>query len=190
MNKAKSKRSAMIVRLPEKYQWLLKEPHPRIMTEMLFLYGTKEVVGKEHNPDILAWAEEIQEYVGVPYEADEVPWCGLVVGVSAERAGFNPPHLCIRAKEWEHWGVWSQTPKLGDVMVFNRKGGGHVGLYVAEDDECYHVLGGNQSNEVNITRIVKNRLTVARECPWKFKRPNNLRAILVDKSGIISHNEA
>ena len=35
---------------------------------------------------------------------------------------------------------------LGDILTFKRNGGGHVGLYVGEDKDCYHVLGGNQGN--------------------------------------------
>lgn len=37
-----------------------------------------------------------------------------------------------------------------------------MGFYWAEDDDAYHVLGGNQSNSVNITRIAKDRLLSAR----------------------------
>jgi cell wall-associated NlpC family hydrolase len=35
---------------------------------------------------------------------------------------------------------------LGDVLVFRRGGGGHVALYVGEDEEAFHVLGGNQAD--------------------------------------------
>lgn len=159
------------------------------MTEMLFLYGTKEYQGEKHNPVILEWADEIEEYLGIPYEADEIPWCGLIMGVCAKRAGFEPPHLCVRAKEWAYWGNMSQKPKLGDVLVFTRSGGNHVGLYVGEDKECFHVLGGNQSNEVNIMRIARNRLEATRECPWKFKKPNNLRSVILTENGVLSKNE-
>jgi len=46
---------------------------------------------------------------------------------------------------------------LGDVLIFTRGIGGHVGIYVREDDKCYHVLGGNQSDSVYITSKGKER---------------------------------
>jgi len=39
---------------------------------------------------------------------------------------------------------------------------GHVGFYAGEDERAYHVLGGNQSDSVSITRIPKDRLLEAR----------------------------
>ena len=51
-------------------------------------------------------------------------------------------------------------------MVFWRKsphsGLGHVGFYFAEDEASYHILGGNQSNMVNVARLRKDRLLAAR----------------------------
>jgi len=35
---------------------------------------------------------------------------------------------------------------------------GHVGFYAGEDATHYHVLGGNQSDSISITRIRKTRL--------------------------------
>lgn len=175
--------------LPEAYQWLEQEKFPRILLEALKLYGTKEKRGAAHNPIILGWAKEIKSYVGIPYDADEIPWCGLFIGVCASRAGYAPPKVCIRAKEWGSFGVHSNRPKLGDVLIFDRAGGGHVGLYVGEDSECFHVLGGNQGNAVSIVRIEKKRLLKARECPWRVARPPGLRAIILDSAGAISHNE-
>ncbi|MEM8948079.1 MAG: hypothetical protein AAGA21_20560 [Pseudomonadota bacterium] len=41
-------------------------------------------------------------------------------------------------------------------------GRGHVGFYWAEDETTYHILGGNQSNEVNVSRYKKDRFLRAR----------------------------
>jgi cell wall-associated NlpC family hydrolase len=79
---------------------------------------------------------------------------------------------------------------FGDVLTFRRNGGGHVGIYVGEDDVCYHVLGGNQSNMVNITRIEKKRCAGIRRTNWRIKQPSNVRVIKVNASGFISKNEA
>ena len=79
---------------------------------------------------------------------------------------------------------------LGDVLTFKRDGGGHVGIYVGEDRTHYHVLGGNQSNQVNVMRIAKTRLHQARRTKWKIAQPANVRVVNLSSQGIISQNEA
>jgi hypothetical protein len=80
-------------------------------------------------------------------------------------------------------------PMLGDVLVFVRNGGGHVGLYVGEDETAFHVLGGNQSDAVNIKRIAKRRLYAAR-WPTYRAEPVNVRQIPLAPNGALSANEA
>ncbi len=177
--------------IPKEYQWILKEQGPLILREMLGLYGVKEYAGKKNNPEIIAWVKEVQPFLGIDYTRDAVPWCGLAMGVAAVRAKWTPPRVCVRAKEWAKFGNARPLDKaeLGNVLVFNRKGGGHVGLYIAEDDKSFHVLGGNQQDEVNFTRIDKKRLIAVRECPWRWLKPRNARPIYMDKVGTMSHNE-
>jgi hypothetical protein len=79
---------------------------------------------------------------------------------------------------------------LGDVLTFKRDGGGHVGIYVGEDRTHYHIIGGNQGNEVNIMRIAKARLHQARRTAWKIAQPANVRVIKLESQGRISNNEA
>ena len=182
--------------LPEQYKFLADEGAPRMLVEALKDYGTLETPGPANNQKILDWADEVGEaegvlrWIGSWYKEDSTPWCGLAVAVWAIRAGktigFNNP---LGAKNWAQWGDKSPQPSLGDVLVFSRKGGGHVGLYVGEDHEAYHVLGGNQSDSVNITRIMKNRLLDARRM-YKIGCPANVRVIKMDASGKVSENEA
>ena len=70
---------------------------------------------------------------------------------------------------------------LGHILTFTRNGGGHVGIYVGEDTTCYHVLGGNQSNQVNVMRIEKSRLSQARRTAWKIAQPSNVRVVKLEK---------
>lgn len=176
--------------LPTEYSWLGQEKFPRILIEALKLYGTREKQGSANNPEIMLWSDEVEDYLGAEYSADSVPWCGLFMAVCAFRAGYIPPEIAIRAMSWNNFGNKSDRPKLGDILVFLRNGGGHVGLYVGEDLECYHVLGGNQGDSVSITRISRERFVSARECQWKIRRPDTLRPIFLDSKGAISHNEA
>jgi len=144
--------------LPVRYAWLAREPAPKMLVHALSLYGTKETIGESDNPVILDWATEC----GIRgYSGDDVPWCGLFLAVIAKRSGKKVPENPLWARNWSSWGEPSR-PELGAVMVFSRQSGGHVGLYVGEDSEYYHILGGNQGDAVSIDRIRKPRLLACR----------------------------
>lgn len=172
--------------LPNKYKWLLNEPGPKMLLEFIKIYGVKEAPGAIDNPVILAWAKEVG--VQDTYNHDSVPWCGLSMAVIAKRAGkvfgFQP----LWAKNWAKFGQKVDRAMLGDVLVFNRKGGGHVGIYVGEDQVCFHVGGGNQLNEENIIRIPKSRILAIRRPIYKVTPPN-VRPIILNEEGEISTNE-
>jgi len=106
--------------------------------------------------------------------------------VCAKRAGYPHNQKLLSALEWRHWGDNANMAATGDVLVFVRPTGGHVGLYVGEDSESYHVLGGNQSDSVNITRIKKTRLKfIRRQKNWAGGKQ-----IKLAQKGAISYNEA
>lgn len=172
--------------LPNQYAWLDKEPGPRVLHEALALYGTEEKSGEENNPVILGWAKEC----GISYAGDSVPWCGLLMAVVVKRAGYSPVATPLWAQSWSKWGNAASTPSLGDVLVFIRPSGGHVGLYVGEDATTFHVLGGNQSDSVRISRIAKGRLIAARRSPWKIGQPKNVRRVILSDDGELSTNES
>jgi uncharacterized protein (TIGR02594 family) len=188
--------------LPAQYRWLEAEPGPRMIIEALKQYGTLEAPGEADNPKIVGWQAELEAaglaraYAGV-YRHDAIPWCGLFMGVVAHRANMercperNPPRHYLSALEWAAFGM--SVPKgaaaLGDVLVFKRKGGGHVGLYVGHDASAFHVLGGNQQNRVSITRLSRNRLVAVRRPPYRAQ-PTNVRPIPLSASGSLSVNEA
>lgn len=177
--------------LPAKYQWLASEHAPKMLVEALKHYGTLEHVGKGSDPNIIAWAKE----VGVSgwYLDDDVPWCGLFVGVVAKRCGY--PHLAsklLSAISWSLWGeqVQKERAMLWDVLVFSRPGGGHVGFYVGENDKAYLVYGGNQSNAVGFAWVEKSRLVAVRRPEYAIGEPHNVRKIALNETGELSTNEA
>lgn len=170
--------------LPPQYAWLLNEPGPKLLVEAIKLFGIQEAVGLADNPVILEWAKEI----GADYFADSTPWCGLFVGLVAHRAGKPVVKAPLWARSWATWGDPSPVPSLGDVLVFARDGGGHVALYVGEDEEAYHCLGGNQGDKVCIKRLAKPRLIAARRL-YKVGVPANVRRIILKASGELSTQE-
>ena len=170
------------------YSFLNTEKSPRLLVEAVKLIGIKEVVGKVHNPVIMAWAKDLD--LQKIYTADEIPWCGLFIAYACHKAGIDVIDKPLWALSWAKWGTEVKEPMLGDILTFKRDGGGHVGIYVGEDKDCYHVLGGNQGNAVSVTRIVKSRLYKARRTAWKVAQPANVRKVHLDAKGIISKNEA
>lgn len=181
------------------YAWLRAMPTsvlPRTIWCGLQEIGVKEVAGAANSPTIMAWAAETG--LQAVYTADKIPWCGLFAAVIAHRAGKDVPKDPLWALNWKAFGVPVSQPGLGDCLVFLRDGGGHVGWYVAEDrgtaankfeDAAYHVLGGNQSDAVTITRVLKKRLVAARR-PVYNVQPAAVKPYIVAATGALSINEA
>lgn len=122
--------------------------------------GTREIVGPKHNSKIVGWLAKLNAW----WRDDETPWCGVFVAHCMQEAKLPFPTLYMRASSWGDYGANLRPDRLapGAILVFTRTGGGHVGYYVGEDATHYHVLGGNQSNAVNISRIAKDRCTASR----------------------------
>jgi uncharacterized protein (TIGR02594 family) len=162
------------------------------------LLGTREAAGPANNATIIGWGKRLGVTVlGMVYNADSTPWCGLFVGhcltaggIDIAAEGYNRQRVAVRAKAWATWGANLRTTYLapGAILVFERPGGGHVGFYVGEDDTHYYVLGGNQSDAVTITRVEKARLVASR---W----PKGLSVVggpvRMTRNGVpVSRNEA
>ena len=100
-------------------------------------------------------------------------------------------YKALRAKEWAMYGLYvdKEEAKLGDILVFIRDGGGHVGYYVGEDKLAYHVLGGNQGNMVSIVRILKDRCIAVRRVVY-FDSKCTINKIYLDDNGKVSENES
>lgn len=177
-------------KIPAAYAWLADlEGIPRTIAEGVKLLGTIETPGGGNTAAILAWADEVGGNIDDVYKADSIPWCGLFAAVVAKRAGKTFPGNALWALSWSAFGVPVDKPGLGDVLVFKREGGGHVGFYVAEDAKAFHVLGGNQGDAVSITRILKARLYAARRPAYTVK-PAAVRSYVVKTGGALSTNEA
>jgi uncharacterized protein (TIGR02594 family) len=145
----------------------------------------KEVPGAANNPLIMSWAKQL----GLrEYNADAIPWCGLTMAFAALNSGKPVPAAPLWALSWAKFGTPVTTPMLGDILTFKRDGGGHVSMYVGEDQTAYHCLGGNQGDAVSIIRIAKDRLYKAVRPPYNTQ-PANVRRIWLAADGELSKNE-
>jgi uncharacterized protein (TIGR02594 family) len=162
---------------------------PKMVRFGLDLMGTTEVVGKGSNPEIMKWAKAVG--LDKIYGDDDIAWCGLFIAYLVHLSGRQPVKAPLWARNWAKWGepVDPDEAKLGDILVFVRSGGGHVGIYIAEDKETFYVLAGNQGNSVSITRIAKNRLLAVRR-PAYNSQPESVKKYFVLAGGSISTNEA
>jgi len=122
-------------------------------------FGVKEIKGHEDNPEIVGWFNDLG-YEGEKLK-DETAWCSLFANWCCKQAGL-PYTGALNARSWLDWGVEVDIPKQGDIVVLWRESPdswkGHVGFYVTERHGWIYVLGGNQSNEVNIKAYPKKRL--------------------------------
>lgn len=157
---------------PKTWTALFGDPAPGVLPrfddlprfdEAVRLIGLKEISGKKSAKEILEMADTLD----IDYDDDDIPWCGLFVGhCIASALGDEPiPPNPLGARNWNKFGINCKS-QVGCVLLFYRgkKTGwqGHVGFYFAEDSHHYHVLGGNQSNSVNVVKIGRERLIASR----------------------------
>lgn len=182
--------------LPNKFQWLDDiGTLPKALAVALQYNGIKEIPGLKSNPIILKMAEEIG--VSDIYKNDDLSWCALFVNNALKLAG--KPLVDVKGDKWNllralwltRWGYKVEPGKeqLGDVLVFERPGGGHVGFYIAESKTTFHVYGGNQQNAAGFTEIAKDRLAGARRL-YEIGPPPSARKYYLDSTGKVSKNEA
>lgn len=181
------------MRISNDYAWLGNIPDLPLMIKEAVRIGklnTNEIAGPKSNPEILKFAATAG--VSNIYKSDETAWCAVVMTAICITANKEVPFTSydrLRAKSFLNFGVAVKEPVLGDVLVFTRTGGGHVGMYVGEDKDCYHVVGGNQSNQFNVTRIAKNRLSGARRPKYNVM-PKSAKKYYLQPTGKVSLNEA
>ena len=114
-----------------------------------------------HNPTVVNYFAEVgHEWV----KDDETAWCAAFVGAMLRRAGLSHTGK-LDARSYLDWGV--EVPlseaERGDVVVLwrGRPDGwkGHVAfLHEITESGDLMLLGGNQGNQVNVTKYSKDRL--------------------------------
>jgi uncharacterized protein (TIGR02594 family) len=131
----------------------LKATKPIWIEEAFKHIGKKEIPGQKSNKWIVSLWESLKGLWLFNTKADDslVPWCGTFAAHCIKSAGYPLPKHWYRAKAWLNWGVDVGWPCYGCIVVFERKGGGHVGFVVGKDKTGrLMVLGGNQGDAVNV----------------------------------------
>lgn len=119
--------------------------------------GQNEVSGKKANPRILSYFKS-SKFWGTDDSGAANAWCASFVAWVMQQNGYQPPKNAFRAKAWSEFGKKINDPVYGAIGIKSRKGGGHVAFVVgaSSDGQYLYMLGGNQDNEVNISRYSRS----------------------------------
>jgi uncharacterized protein (TIGR02594 family) len=117
--------------------------------------GVSEVPGKATAPTLSRWLRSLKAW----WSDDETPWCGVFVAAVMQEAGYTRPKHWYRARAWAEYGSQLVGPEVGAIVVYDRKGGGHVGFVTAVDvNGRIFTLGGNQGNRVSVVPFDPSRV--------------------------------
>jgi conserved hypothetical protein TIGR02594 len=172
--------------------YLQNVPVPKHVGIALGYIGITEIPGVKSNPIILSWAKELG--IGDIYTNDNTSWCALFASICLKKASRELPtpkdrYDYLRALKWQN--LWNKVDPfregVGDILIFKRTGGGHIGFYVGESQTTYFVLGGNQGNKVSIVEIQKSRCVAVRRPVYLNFKPQK---VIVKATGQLSTNEA
>lgn len=132
------------------------------MTEPKWLIEARKEIGvSEHT---IAGSQAVDQMWidsklrGLVGTAKDVPWCAGYANAMLERAGIRSPRS-DSSQSYLTFGIKLNEPKYGCICVGKRTGGGHVGFVVGMDKSGNPLLlGGNQSDAVNIKAFPKERV--------------------------------
>lgn len=121
---------------------------------------------KGDNPKVVAYFADSGN-AGV--KNDETAWCAAFVGAMLARSGVKGTGK-LNARSYLEWGqpVERKDAKPGDVVIFKRGNSswqGHVAFFVKDKGALIEVLGGNQSDAVNVKGYQASQLLGIRRAP-------------------------
>jgi uncharacterized protein (TIGR02594 family) len=140
---------------PEKFR------NEMVLETALKEIGVKEYSGPASNPRVDKYFDAITA-TGDSHYQDDTPWCAAFVGAILKWSMMGHSGK-LNARSYLQWGVSSKRePWPGDVCVLwrvsPRDWRGHVGFVVKVTNDHVYLVGGNQSNEVNVSRYSKSRV--------------------------------
>jgi uncharacterized protein (TIGR02594 family) len=142
----------------------------RLLAVAFSQIGVSELVGPNHEPQVLKYFSEIgHSWV----KDDETAWCAAFANWVCINA-LTEATKKLNARSFLDIGVEVALEDLkpGDVVILWRKSPtaaeGHVGFYVGTDGSQIYLLGGNQNNRVSIGNFEKNRFLGGRRLTSKI----------------------
>lgn len=92
------------------------------------------------------------------------PWCGHFLSFVAKQAGRTPPKSFALAKSWTSYGyaVPVAKAKPGDVVVVRTGKRFHAGILKRMTGKTAEILGGNQSNRVQVSNFSRKQIVSVR----------------------------
>jgi uncharacterized protein (TIGR02594 family) len=128
------------------------------------MYGLTETKGNLSTAQIM----KMYEVGGHTWVKDDAtPWCSAFMNYVAKQCSAEYTGK-LNARSWLDVGqeVHESDLKIGDIVILWRikpsSVYGHVGMLINEDENYYYLLGGNQSDKVQISRYKKYRFLGAR----------------------------
>jgi uncharacterized protein (TIGR02594 family) len=118
--------------------------------------GLKETPGAASNAAVLAMLQLDQTWP----KDDAVPWCSAFANLVAWLLRL-PRSKSLAARSWLTVGrpvTLDTAEPYNDVVILSRDGGGHVGFFAGLQGDKVLILGGNQSDAVNVTAFPKARV--------------------------------
>jgi len=164
-----------------------------------FIYKSNLVGLDENNPD---HQEAISGFINrfVPgrvknpseVEKDANAWCAAFVGHVLSNLGGAAPQgaegfNALRVRQYLRLGkqVSRENAQAGDLVIMRNPitGDYHTGFFVNSTDQGVAILGGNQNNQVNVTRYPNSRdYSIRRIDGMKSISPEALKAVQSDIS--------
>ena len=92
------------------------------------------------------------------------PWCGYFLNHIATKAGRKPPKSFALARSWTSFGyaVPVKDAKPGDVVVVRTGKRYHAGVLKRLSGKTAEILGGNQSNRVQVSNFSRKQIVSVR----------------------------
>jgi len=122
--------------------------------------GIKEIPGSKDNHQVLAMLKLDADWP----EHDEVPWCSAFVNYIAWLCRL-PRSKSLMAQSWLEVGIPIQKTeaKAGfDIVILSRPNetttAGHVGFFSSLIGSKVYILGGNQSDKINVCPFLETRI--------------------------------
>lgn len=92
------------------------------------------------------------------------PWCGAFAGLVVKSVGKSAPASYRIARSWLRYGskVSLKNARPGDIVVVRTGRGYHVGLFVSKSKGHVNLIGGNQSNRVQVSQYSTKSIAAIR----------------------------